>query len=191
MGQNNRETWAGPASACPGEGGLVQGTEQWQVPAGSRSSRPVSGHQAGGRASMASRHAQSPHTVPKPKRRCCISALQSESGSLHWFLSMRSYLFTGCLLFKATLGVFMLLSSCCCDGCIAVEKKRGRGGKMGKKEEERQGRKGRGKGEVAGREDIWKDIEKSLFTDTEISILLVSSWETEKQLEQDLKGQMA
>lgn len=72
MGQNNTETWAGPASACPGEGGLVLGTEQWQVPAGSHSSRQVSGHQARGQASMASRHAKSPSTVPKPKHSSTI-----------------------------------------------------------------------------------------------------------------------
>lgn len=74
MGQNNTETWAGPASACPGEGGLVQGTEQClqEVPAGSHSSRQVSGHQARGQASMASRHAKSPSTVLKPKHRSTI-----------------------------------------------------------------------------------------------------------------------
>lgn len=62
---------------------------------------------------------------------------------------------------------------------------------MGKKRRKKEGGKEEGRERLWGGRDIWKDIEASLFTDTEISIVLVSSWETEKQLEQDLKGQMA
>lgn len=74
------------------------------------------------------------------------------------------------------------------------KKKRGKDGE--KEEEEEGGREGEkeGRKEGQGKEGTkeWKDREKeSLFLHILISILLVSSWETEKQLEQDLKGQMA
>lgn len=52
-------------------------------------------------------------------------ALQSETGSLHQFLSKDRCLYTWCLLLRSASGVFMLLSSCCCHGSIAVKKKRG------------------------------------------------------------------
>lgn len=82
-----------------------------------------------------------------------------------------------------------------------MEKKKG-GGNGEKEEEEEGGREGEKEGRKEGGreegtkewkgEDVWKDREKeSLFLHILISVLLVSSWETEKQLEQDLKGQMA
>lgn len=71
------------------------------------------------------------------------------------------------------------------------------GKKRRKKREEGRERRKDGKREGGRNEgmegrDVWKDREKEvLFLHILISILLVSSWETEKQLEQDLKGQMA
>lgn len=59
---------------------------------------------------------------------------------------------------------------------------------------EKDGEKRGGKRESEGGKvrERCKDREKgSLFLNVLISILLVSSWETENQLEQELRGQMA